>query len=55
MAEAQNDAYSMAFIRWNERTSSQAAENHGDFDAWPDIFHDGYIHQFQPESTHKIH
>ena len=24
-------------------------------EAWPDIFYEGYIHQFQPEPTHKIH
>ena len=22
---------------------------------WPDTYDKGYIHQFQPESTHKIH
>ena len=24
-------------------------------EAWPDIFYEGYIHQFQPEPTHKIY
>ena len=24
-------------------------------EAGPDIFYEGYIHQFQPERTHKIH
>ena len=24
-------------------------------DTWPDIYDKGYIHQFQPELTHKIH
>ena len=24
-------------------------------EALPDIFYKGYIHQFQPEPTHKIH
>ena len=24
-------------------------------EAWPDIFYEGYIHQFQPGPTHKIH
>ena len=24
-------------------------------EAWPDIFYEGYIHQFQPKPTHKIH
>ena len=24
-------------------------------EAWPDIFYEGYINQFQPEPTHKIH
>ena len=24
-------------------------------EAWPDIYDEGYIHQFQPELTHKIH
>ena len=24
-------------------------------EAWPDIFYVVYIHQFQPEHTHKIH
>ena len=24
-------------------------------EAWPDIFYEGYRHQFQPEPTHKIH
>ena len=33
----------------------QAAENHGDNGAWPDIYDKAYIHQFQPEPTHKIH
>ena len=23
--------------------------------AWPDIFYTGYINQFQPKPTHKIH
>ena len=23
-------------------------------EAWPDIFYEGYAHQFQPEPTHKI-
>ena len=23
-------------------------------EAWPDTFVEGYLHQFQPESTHKI-
>ena len=27
--------------------AAQEAENHGD-EAWPDIFYEGYIHQFQP-------
>ena len=22
---------------------------------WPDIFYEGYMHQFEPEPTHKIH
>ena len=24
-------------------------------EAWPDIYDEGYIHQFQPEPTYKIH
>ena len=24
-------------------------------EAWPDTYNKGYIHQFQPEHTHKIH
>ena len=24
-------------------------------EAWPDTFNEGYIHQSQPEPTHKIH
>ena len=24
-------------------------------EAWTDIYHEGYIHQFQPDLTHKIH
>ena len=24
-------------------------------DTWPDIYNKGYINQFQPEHTHKIH
>ena len=24
-------------------------------EAWPDIYNEGFIHQFQPEPTHKIH
>ena len=35
-------------------TAAKAAENHGD-EAWPDTFDEGYIHQFQPSPTHKIH
>ena len=35
--------------------AAQTAENHGMKEAWPDIFHEGYMHQFQPETTRKIH
>ena len=35
--------------------AAQATENNGMYVAWSDIFYEGYIHQFQPESTHKIH
>ena len=24
-------------------------------EAWPDIFYEGYTHQFQPKPTNKIH
>ena len=24
-------------------------------EVWPDTYYDEYIHQFQPEPTHKIH
>ena len=24
-------------------------------EAWPNIFYEGYIHQFQAKPTHKIH
>ena len=34
--------------------AAQAAENHQAAEAWPDIFYEGYIHQFQPEPNHKI-
>ena len=36
-------------------SATQAAENHGDEWTSPDTFYEGYIHQFQPEPTHKIH
>ena len=36
--------------------AAQKAENHGEMnEAWPDVFYEGYIPQFQPEPTHKIH
>ena len=35
--------------------AGQAAENHGDDEARPDIYDEEYIHQFKPEPTHKIH
>ena len=34
--------------------AAQAAENHGDSEAWPDTYDDVRMHQFQPEPTHKI-
>ena len=35
-------------------TTAQAPENHGD--EWGfDTYDEGYIHQFQPEPTNKIH
>ena len=34
--------------------AAQAAENHEMSEALPDTFYEGYIHQFQPEATHKI-
>ena len=33
---------------------AQAAGNHWDDEAWPDIY-EGYLHQFQPEPTYKVH
>ena len=33
----------------------QAAENQEMSEASPDTFNVGYIHQFHPEPTHKIH
>ena len=35
--------------------AKQEAENHWDEEAWPETYDEGYIHQFQPETTHKIH
>ena len=35
--------------------AAQAAENHRESEAWPDSYGEGYIHQFQPETTHKTH
>ena len=35
--------------------AAQAAENHGDELGLTCIFYEGYIHQFQPEPTLKIH
>ena len=35
--------------------AAQAAENHGDEWGLPDTYDEGYIHQFQPAPTHKIH
>ena len=35
--------------------AAQAAENHGDDNTWSTINDEGYVHQFQPEPTHRIH
>ena len=35
--------------------AAQATENHGMNEGWFDIFYEGYIYQFQPESTIRIH
>ena len=35
--------------------ATQAAENHRDELGLPHTFDEGDIHQFQPESSHKIH
>ena len=35
--------------------AAQAAENQEDCDFWPDADDEGCIHQFQPETTHKIY
>ena len=35
--------------------AAQAVENQGDEEVWPDTLNEGYIHQFQPEPTHKSH
>ena len=35
--------------------AAQAIETMEMNEAWPDIFYEGYIHEFQPETTLKIH
>ena len=35
--------------------AAQAAENHGDIEAWPNTLDEGYTHKFQPEPILKIH
>ena len=35
--------------------AAQAAQNHGDEWGLTDTYDEGYIHQFQPEPTHKIY
>ena len=35
--------------------AAEAAENQGDSEAWSNTYNEGYIHQFQPEPTYKIH
>ena len=35
--------------------AAQAPENHGDKRGLTCTYDAGYIHQFEPETTHKIH
>ena len=35
--------------------AAQAAENHRDGWGLTDTYNEGYIHQFQPKPTHRIH
>ena len=37
---------------WKQHKQLETMEMNG---AWPDIFYEGYIHQLQRETTHKIH
>ena len=46
--------YKWKWFLWTV-AAAQEAENHGGELGWPDIFCEGFIHQFQPEPTHKIH
>ena len=34
--------------------AAEAIENHED-ETWADTYYEGYIHQLQPETTHKFH
>ena len=38
-----------------EVAAVQAAENQEMSETSPDTFNEGYIHQFHPEPTHRIH
>ena len=35
--------------------AAKAAENQGDDKTWSTINDERYLHQFQPEPTHRIH
>ena len=37
---------------WQQHKQLNAMEMN---EAWPDTYDEGYIHQFQPTTTHKIH
>ena len=40
---------------WTMAAARAAEMTMGMSEAWPDIYNEGYIHNFQPEPTHKIH
>ena len=35
--------------------AAQVAETMENSEAWPDTYNEGYIHQFQPKPTRKVH
>ena len=39
------------YERWEQRKQLKNMEMS---EVWPDTYDEGYIHQFQPEPTHKI-
>ena len=42
-------------ISMNYGSSKSSKKTMDVSEAWPDTYDEEYIHQFQPEPTHKIH